>query len=312
MHKILTITINPALDKSTHVKRVLPEKKLRCDEPTYEPGGGGINVSRAIRKLGGTSSAWLLSGGPAGEKLCDLLKEEGVEYWSGQTKSWTRENLMVMEDSTGDQFRFGMPGPKIEESEWQQVLDKLEKLEQVPEFVVASGSLAPGVPDDFYYQMAVIAHKRNFKLIVDTSGEALVKAAGEGLYLIKPNLGELAKLAGKDHISALEQEEFAMQVLNEGKCKVLVVSLGPRGAMLASKESGIHYVVPPTVKLLSAVGAGDSMVAGIVMSLLRGCPLEEVVRYGVAAGTAATMTPGSELCRKEDTEEIYQWLMEHK
>jgi 6-phosphofructokinase 2 len=103
-----------------------------------------------------------------------------------------------------------------------------------------------------------------------------------------------------------------MQVLNEGKCKVLVVSLGPRGAMLASKESGIHYVVPPTVKLLSAVGAGDSMVAGIVMSLLRGCPLEEVVRYGVAAGTAATMTPGSELCRKEDTEEIYQWLMEHK
>jgi 6-phosphofructokinase 2 len=312
MHKILTITINPALDKSTHVKRVLPEKKLRCDEPTYEPGGGGVNVSRAIRKLGGTSSAWILSGGPAGEKLCDLLKEEGVEYWSGQTKSWTRENLMVMEDTTGDQFRFGMPGPRIEESEWQQVLDKLEKLEQVPEFVVASGSLAPGVPDDFYYQMAVIAHKRNFKLIVDTSGDALVKAAGEGLYLIKPNLGELAKLAGKDHISALEQEEFAMQVLDEGKCKVLVVSLGPRGAMLASKESGIHYVVPPTVKLLSAVGAGDSMVAGIVMSLLKGCPLEEVVRYGVAAGTAATMTPGSELCRKEDTEEIYQWLMEHK
>ncbi|PKV75679.1 1-phosphofructokinase family hexose kinase [Pontibacter ramchanderi] len=312
MHRIITITINPALDKSTHVKRVLPEKKLRCEEPVYEPGGGGINVSRAIRKLGGDSSAWLLAGGPAGEKLCDLLKEEGVDYWLGQTKSWTRENLMVMEDSTGDQFRFGMPGPHIEEGEWKQVLEKLESLEQVPEYVVASGSLAPGVPDDFYYQMAVIAHKRNFKLIVDTSGEALVKAAGEGLYLIKPNLGELAKLAGKEHISAMEQEEFAMQVLNEGKCKVLVVSLGPRGAMLASKESGIHYVVPPTVKQQSAVGAGDSMVAGIVLSLLKGCPLEEVVRYGVAAGTAATMTPGSELCRKEDTEEIYQWLSDHK
>ena len=312
MHKILTITINPALDKSTHVKRVLPEKKLRCDKPTYEPGGGGINVSRAIRKLGGNSCAWLLSGGPAGDKLCQLLKDEGVDYWSGQTKSWTRENLMVMEDSTGDQYRFGMPGPQIEASEWQHVIDKLESLEHVPEYVVASGSLAPGVPDDFYCQMAVIAHKRNFKLIVDTSGDALVKAAGEGLYLIKPNLGELAKLAGKDHISALEQEQFAMQVLNEGKCKVLVVSLGPRGAMLASKESGIHYVVPPTVKQQSAVGAGDSMVAGIVMSLLKGWPLEEVVRYGVAAGTAATMTPGSELCRKEDTEEIYQWLMEHK
>ncbi|MBD1396004.1 hexose kinase [Pontibacter sp. JH31] len=312
MHKIITITINPALDKSTHVKRVLPEKKLRCGEPVFEAGGGGINVSRAIRKLGGDSCAWLLSGGPAGEKLCDLLQEEGVEYWSGKTKSWTRENLMVMEDSTGDQFRFGMPGPQIEESEWQQVLDKLEKLEQVPEFVVASGSLAPGVPDDFYYRMAVIAHKRHFKLIVDTSGDALVKAAGEGLYLIKPNLGELAKLAGKEHISALEQEAFAMQVINEGKCKVLVVSLGPRGAMLASKESGIQYIVPPTVKQKSAVGAGDSMVAGIVLGLTQGKSMEEVVRYGVAAGTAATMTPGSELCRKEDTEEIYQWLMEHK
>jgi 6-phosphofructokinase 2 len=312
MHQILTITINPALDKSTHVKRLLPEKKLRCDEPSYEPGGGGVNVSRAIRKLGGTSCAWLLSGGPAGERLGELLQEEGVEYWAGQTKSWTRENLMVMEDSTGDQFRFGMPGPEIQEMEWQQVLDKLDSLEKFPEYVVASGSLAPGVPDDFYYQMAVIAHKRNFRLIVDTSGDALIKAAGEGLYLIKPNLGELAKLAGKDHISATEQEEFAMKVLEEGKCKVLVVSLGPRGAMLASKETGIQYVVPPTVKQQSAVGAGDSMVAGMVMSLLKGCPLEEVVRYGVAAGTAATMTPGSELCRKDDTEMTYDWLLAHR
>ncbi|MFD2245052.1 1-phosphofructokinase family hexose kinase [Pontibacter ruber] len=312
MHKILTITLNPALDKSTHINRVLPEKKLRCAEPVYEPGGGGINVSRAVKKLGGESCAWLLAGGPAGERLCELLRKEGVEYWAGQTKSWTRENLMVKEDSTGDQFRFGMPGQQTEEQEWKQVIEKLEQLKELPEYVVASGSLPPGVPDDFYLQLAVIAHKRGFRLIVDTSGEALIKAAGEGLYLIKPNLGELAKLAGKEHISALEQEKIAMQVLDEGKCKVLVVSLGPRGAMLASKETGILYVAPPTVKQESAVGAGDSMVAGMVMSLLKGWPLEDVIRYGVAAGTAATMTPGSELCRKEDTEEIYKWLQEHK
>ena len=312
MYKILTITLNPALDKSTHVSRVLPEKKLRCEEPVYEPGGGGVNVSRAVRKLGGQSFAWLLAGGPAGDKLCELLEEEGVEFWAGKTNSWTRENLMVMEDSTGNQFRFGMPGPEIEEEEWRQILTKLEELEELPEYVVASGSLPPGVPDDFYQQMAEIAYRRGFRLIVDTSEKALLKAAGEGLYLIKPNLGELAKLAGKESISALEQEEIAMRVLDEGKCKVLVVSLGPRGAMLASKETGIHYVVPPTVKQLSAVGAGDSMVAGIVLSLLQGCSMEEVVRYGVAAGTAATMTAGSELCRKEDTEHIYQWLLQHK
>ncbi|MDX5436123.1 MAG: PfkB family carbohydrate kinase, partial [Pontibacter sp.] len=129
---------------------------------------------------------------------------------------------------------------------------------------------------------------------------------------LKPNLGELAALAGKEEqISALEQEEIAKQVLGEGKCKVLVVSLGPRGAMLASDE-GISYIVPPTMPMQSAVGAGDSMVAGMVLGLQRGYSLEDMARYGVAAGTAATMTPGTELCRKEDTEEIYKWLMEHQ
>lgn len=312
MHKIITITLNPALDKSTKVNQVLPEKKLRCEKPVFEPGGGGINVSRAIKKLGGKSCAWFLEGGPTGEMMCKLLKEEGVSYWTVKTKEWTRENLMVMETSTGNQYRFGMPGPNINEEEWRQCLDKLEKLppEDVPAYVVASGSLPPGVPIDFYLRLAEVAHKKDFRLIVDTSGEALLKAAGEGVYLLKPNLGELAALAGKEKISALEQEEIARQVLDQGKCKVLVVSLGPRGAMLASGE-GIKYVAPPTVPQQSAVGAGDSMVAGMVLALLNGWSLEDVVRYGVAAGTASTMTPGSELCRKEDTETIYKWLLEH-
>lgn len=313
MHKIITITLNPALDKSTKVGHVIPEKKLRCHEPVFEPGGGGLNVSRAIKKLGGDSCAWFLAGGPPGEVLEKLLQEEGVNTWVVKTKNWSRENLMVMETATGNQYRFGMPGPKTYEEEWKQCLDKLQQLppEEVPAYVVASGSLPPGVPLDFYKQLAEVAHQKQFRLIVDTSGEALIKAAGEGVYLLKPNLGELAALAGKDEISALEQEEIAQKVIAEGKCKVLVVSLGPRGAMLASEE-GISYVVPPTVPQKSAVGAGDSMVAGIVLSLLQGNTLDDVIRYGVAAGTAATMTPGSELCRKEDTEEIYRWLQEHK
>lgn len=310
MHRIVTITLNPALDKSTHVDRIIHEKKLRCGTPRYEPGGGGINVSRAIKKLGGESCAWFLSGGPSGKRLQELLQEEGVSFWAAEAENWTRENLMVYEDATGEQFRLGMPGPETHEKEWKQFLDKLENAEELPEYVVASGSLPPGVPEDFYYQLAVIAHKRGFKLIVDTSGDALMKAAGEGLFLIKPNLGELAELAGKEHITAMEQEQIAMQVLQEEKCEVLVVSLGPRGAMVATKE-GIHYVASPTVKHLSAVGAGDSMVGGMVLSLIQGHNILDVVRYGVAAGTACTMTPGSELCRKEDTDNIYQWLKEH-
>ncbi|MCX2739163.1 1-phosphofructokinase family hexose kinase [Pontibacter anaerobius] len=313
MSDIITITLNPALDKSTHVAQVIPEKKLRCDEPTFEPGGGGINVSRALKKLGGSSCAWILVGGPAGEGICNLLEKEGVDFKAIKTRNWTRENLMVMEDNSGNQYRFGMPGPELYEAEWRQCLDDLEKLpeQKIPRYVVASGSLPPGVPDDFYEQLAGVANRKNFKLIVDTSGPALTKAAGKGVYLLKPNLGELAALAGKEKISAMEQEEIARQVLDEGKSQVLVVSLGPRGAMLASKE-GISYVVPPTMPQQSAVGAGDSMVAGMVLCLLQGGSLEDMVRFGVAAGTAATMTPGSELCRKEDTDKIYQWLQEQK
>ncbi|TXK46381.1 hexose kinase [Pontibacter qinzhouensis] len=310
MKKIVTITLNPALDKSTTANRVVHEKKIRCDAPLYEPGGGGINVSRAIKKLGGESCAWFLSGGPSGERLEELLHEEGVNFWAAKAKNWTRENLMVYEKATGEQYRFGMPGPEVYEPEWKQFIDKLEQAEEIPEYVVASGSLPPGVPEDFYYQLAVVAHKRGFKLVVDTSGEALMKAAGEGLYLIKPNLGELAALAGKESITAMEQEDIAKKVLADGKCKVLVVSLGARGAMLATKD-GIHYVGSPTVKQLSAVGAGDSMVGGMILSLLKGWSMLDVVRYGVAAGTACTMTPGSELCRKEDTEQIYKWILEH-
>jgi len=313
MHNIITITLNPALDKSTNVKQVQSDKKLRCSEPIFEPGGGGINVSRAIHKLGGHSCAWFLAGGGSGEKLCELLNEEGVDFYAVKTKNWTRENLMVMEDSTGNQYRFGMPGPETLEEEWRQFIDLLEQMpdDEVPKYVVASGSLPPGVPDDYYLRLAVIANRRGFRLVVDTSGEAMLKAAGEGVFMLKPNLGELAALVGKEQISALEQEQIAMQILEQGKCQLLVVSLGPRGAMLASKE-GISYVMPPTVPQQSAVGAGDSMVAGMVLSLIKGCSMGDVVRYGVAAGTAATMSPGSELCRKEDTEKVYEWLQEHK
>ncbi|MCC9138010.1 1-phosphofructokinase family hexose kinase [Pontibacter silvestris] len=312
MHKIITITVNPALDKSTSAKNIVSDDKIRCASPVYEPGGGGINVSRAIKKLGGESCAWFLAGGPPGVKLQELLKEEEVDFWAVETRNWSRENLMVVDEAIGKQYRFGMPGSETYEEEWMQIINRLEKLEEVPEYVIASGSLPPGVPDDFYYQLAVIANKRNFKLIVDTSGAALLKAASESIFLLKPNQAELPALAEQDKVHPLAMEDVAMKVLEEGKCQVLVVSLGPRGAMLATKEKGISYVVPPSVKQGSAVGAGDSMVAGMVLGLQRGYDMEDVVRYGVAAGSAATITPGSELCRKADTEAIYQWLQQHK
>ena len=305
--KIATFTLNPALDKSTSVERILPSEKLRCDEPTYEPGGGGINVSRAIKILGGESIAIYLAGGSSGKKIEELLSAEEITQRVIKGKVATRENFMVMESSTKSQYRFGLPGAAVGGEELSACLEAIHNLPEEIEYLVASGSLPPGVSDDFYGKVAKIAHEKNMQCIIDTSGMALKKASEIGVCLMKPNLNELSQLAGKTKISALEQEEIAQSVIKQGKAKILVVSLGPRGAMLAT-ESKIEYVVPPTVVQSSTVGAGDSMVAGMVLSLSRGEDLSEVIKWGVAAGTAATMTAGTELCRKKDVEDIFEWL----
>ncbi len=305
--KIVTLTLNPALDKSTQLERLQPEKKLRCTLPKYDAGGGGINISRAINILSGDSLCIYAAGGPAGDKIEEILHKEGIEQNRIFTQNPTRENLMVMETSTNNQYRFGMPGLELNKEEQQQCLEIILNLSQDVEYLVASGSLPPGVPTDFYGKIAKIAKEKNIKCVIDTSGEALINAAEMGLCFIKPNLGELSYLAGKDEVSGMEQEEIAQKTIREGKAEILIVSMGARGAMVATKDK-IEYVVPPTVKQISTVGAGDSMVAAIVLSLSRGDKLRDAVKWGVAAGTAATMTPGTQLCRKEDVEKIFSWL----
>lgn len=309
MAKIVTLTLNPALDKSTETERLLPDEKLRCDPPRWEPGGGGINVSRAIRLLGGDSLCIYLAGGPTGYKLEELMKEEGINQQRIEIKEATRENLVIYEKSSQRQYRFGMPGAQVSEEELEACLQAIRDLPEGVEYLVASGSLPTGAPDDFYGKITQLTNEMGIRCVVDTSGKALLKAAEQGVGLLKPNLGELSQLAGKEHVNAMEQEEIAKQIISQGKASMLAVSLGPRGAMLATKEH-IEYVVPPTVKILSTVGAGDSMVAGMVLALSLGKSQPDMIRWGVAAGTAATMTPGSELCRRDDVEEIYKWLVE--
>jgi 6-phosphofructokinase 2 len=135
----------------------------------------------------------------------------------------------------------------------------------------------------------------------------LQKTAEAGVYLLKPNLRELGQLAGKENMSVMEKEEVAREIIDQGKAEILIVSLGAEGAMLVTKNK-IEYAVPPKIKQNSTVGAGDTMVGGIVLSLSRGDDLRDVLNWGVASGTAATMTPGTELCRKNDVEEIFDRL----
>lgn len=304
MGAIVTLTMNPAVDESTSVPYVLPDRKLRCRTPTYEPGGGGINVARAVRKLGGDALAGFPVAGPAGALLMQLLDAEGVRYTAIPIAQWTRENVNVLEEVSGRQFRFCMPGPTLGEHEWRRLLAWVEELRPAPEFLVASGSLPPGVPVDFYAGLAELARRRGSRLVLDASGEPLARAVERGVHLLKPSLDELLALTGEHDVDESRLGDLAAAVVRRGWCEVLVLSLGAGGALWATL-TGQERLAAPSVRVRSSVGAGDSMVGGIVWALACGRPLPEAVRYGVAAGAAAVMNPGTALCRREDVDRLY-------
>lgn len=308
MSKIVTITFSPCIDKSTSIAALLPDKKLQCAAPKLEPGGGGINVARAIKKLGGEATAIFPSGGYTGKYFNHLLEQENITSIIIETQNETRENIIVFDEGNNAQYRFGMPGTSLSDAEWKKCLQVLEQMEDIT-YVIASGSLPPGVPLNIYALLAKIAKDKNAKFIVDTSGEALKEVLAEGVYLLKPNLGELCMIAGKEKLLKEEIKETAMQIITQAGCEVMVVSMGGEGAMLVTKDIA-KIISAPSVNKKSTVGAGDSMVAGIVHYLSIGKNILEAVKYGVACGTAATMNTGTELCNVNDVEMLYNRMQE--
>ncbi len=308
MLSIVTLTMNPAVDESTSVPYVLPDRKLRCQAPTYEPGGGGINVARAIRKLGGDALLCFPVAGPAGELLKRLLDAEGLRYTPMPVNGWTRENLNVLEEVSGRQFRFCMPGAALGDHEWPIFLDWVRQLRPAPDFLVASGSLPPGVPVDFYARLAAVGRQIGSRVVLDTSGAPLARAVDEGVYLLKPSLQEFRALMGEPEGDESNLANLAAIVVKRGWCEILVLSLGAGGALWVT-ASERERLASPAVRVKSSVGAGDSMVGGIVLSLARGRAIGEAVRFGVAAGAAAVMNPGTALCRREDVERLYPQVM---
>ncbi len=299
---IITLTLNPCVDKSTAVESVASEIKLRCDFPTFHPGGGGINASRAINNVGGDSLAVYASGGSAGQTLKSLLDIEGIRQELVVTQSWTRENLIVFEKSTTLQYRFGMPGLPLSEAEVQACVEAT--LAHKPAYLVASGSLPSNVPTDFYVRLATQLQGTSTRLIVDTSGEALAKMKGANAYLLKPNINELEQLSGETFEGEEHLIRVAKRLIAENMAQVLVVSLGGSGALLVS-EGIVAHLRPPVVPIKSKVGAGDSMVGGLTWALSQGRDIVDAVRFGIACGTATVMTEGTELCRKSDVDAIY-------
>jgi len=304
---VLTITLNPTVDKNCTVQRVQPDKKLRCSQPTYEPGGGGINVARGLVRLGIPVRALFPSGGRTGALLESLLHKENVDIIPIPVTGETRENFSVLDESSNRQYRFGMPGEPLVPVEAEAITERIAALEPFPKWVITSGSLPPEMEPTYLVKLIKMIKLRQAHIILDTSGEALKTAVAEGVFLIKPNLGELSSLVGIEALDNPSAERAAKQLITEGKAAAVAVSLGAQGAYLVTSEDSF-YVHAPTVKKRSTVGAGDSMVAGMVAQLARGGAWPQVARMGVACGSAATMNPGTALFNKEDAEKLYHWL----
>ena len=298
---IITLTLNPSLDKSTHFTGLIAEQKIRCEKPRYDAGGGGINVSKAISKLGGSSLCIYTSGGSSGEMLEKLILKEGLESKVIKTKNWTRENFIAFETNTKSQYRFGFPGNELFEEEQQAIIDTIKQIQS--NYLVISGSLNEGLPKDFYKKIVETAKASGVKVIVDTSGEPLQKVLETGVYLIKPNIGELAKLIGVERLDLPEVEKAAKSLIANGNSEIVVVSLGAEGAILITKNE-VEFVKAPKVEKKSTVGAGDSMVGGMVWALSQNKSLKEVIQWGVCCGTAATMNEGTQLFKAEDVQKL--------
>lgn len=291
---ILTVTVNPALDVTTSTERVVPEHKLRCGGTRLDPGGGGVNVSRAIRNLGGITTTLYTAGGPTGQAYRQLLEAEGLPARVIPIAGSTRESFTVDEESTGQQFRFVLQGPELAEREWQAVLNAVDQ--DLPEggYIVASGSLPPGVPDDFYARVARLASRRGAHAIIDASGPSLRAALDEHVHVVAPSRRELAELVDADISDLDTQIHAAQQLIADGRSAYVALTLGGDGAVLVSQDEVLQLPAAP-VTVRSTVGAGDAFLAGMVLRLAQGRSGAEAFRTAMACGAATAALPGTAL-----------------
>jgi 6-phosphofructokinase 2 len=299
----VTFTPNPAIDMATSVERVTPFQKLRCSEAQRDPGGGGINVARVLHRFKCDVLAIFPAGGPTGDLLKRLMEEAGIPSHVVALSSDTREDFTVFEDATGNQFRFVMPGSPLDESHWRTGCEAVYSADPAPRFVIASGSLPPGAADDAYASVMRAAKSRGARAVIDTSGIALKYALDEGVYLAKPNLRELKELTGKSLESLLEQITACHDLVRSRKATVVTLTLAERGAIAVTRE-GAWHAKAPDIRPVSTVGAGDSFLATMIWKIAFSGDVACALQYAVAAGTAALLSPGTELCRPEDVERI--------
>ena len=292
MAEIVTFCLGPALDSTTATDRVEPNRKLRCDVPRYDAGGGGINVARLLHTLGKSALALFPAGGAVGEQVEDLVRASGTLYRVVPVVGATRQSFCVNDRAAHVQYRFVLPGTPLRPAELDACLDALAVEAAAAHYVVLSGSIPEGVPTAIVPRVADCARAVGARLIVDTSGPALRAALRAGAWLIKPNLEELEDIVGRPLTTDAAVEQAAREIYRVSNADILLVSLADRGALVVTARDAIR--VPAfQVEPAGGSGTGDSMVAGLICGLIEGLDLAEAARFGAAAGAAALMTPGT-------------------
>lgn len=305
--RIVTVTLNPALDLQSSADVVRPVHKIRTSDDRVDPGGGGINVARVVHELGGDALALITVGGITGHYIEDLLDEAGVNRIPVPIAGRNRISLTVLERASGLAYRFVPQGPHLAEHEWKDVLDRLEAVEAC--WVVASGSLPPGAPPDAYGQMARLAVRRRISFALDTSGPALRKALDVGVDLVKPSLSELESLVGHRLSNRAEQERELAALVRSGAARIVALTLGAEGVLCTTSDTQFQ-LAGAQEDVGSAVGAGDSFLGGMVLALSRGACARDAVAWGIACGSSAAAATGTARINREDVERRYKALAE--
>lgn len=307
--RIVTVTMNPALDITTNTDVVVPTDKVRCGHTRYDPGGGGINVARVAHALGADVVAMFPAGGSTGDLVTAMLTDSGLPLCRIRIADPTRESFTVEERRTGRQYRFVLPGPTLDVAQQERCLSELRILAASARYVVVSGSLPPGVAADFYQRIAEACTALDVRLILDASGSGLQQLRDHHVFLLKPSVRELRECVGRPLPDEADQVAAAHELIECGRARNILVSLGSRGALFVTRDGAKRYpavAVPPG----SGVGAGDAMVAGVTVGLGRGWPMDESIRLGIAAGAAMLLTPGTATCTRADVARLFERVAE--
>ena len=309
---IATVTLNPSLDLTVTVDRLVVDDVIRMRSMRKDPGGKGINVSRVVNTLGGATIAYGFIGGHEGGVLSVLLAEEGILTSFVAVEGDTRINVIVSERESGTQTRINAEGPRVKVEDLEKLKERLWKMGGVycaARFMVFAGSIPPGLPKTAYRDLIEDAQDRGIKAVLDTDGDALKYGVRAKPFMVKPNTYELERLVGRDLRNAGDQEiiQAAKEVRDMG-VEVVAVTRGGGRAVLVTGDR-VLLGTPPSVKVINSVGSGDSFIAAFLLALLHGKGFEEAFQWGLAAGAATAITPGTELLKKED---FYRLIPEAK